>query len=195
MDPLALGSAFATIVSLIGAFKKERRVVADDEYKAFLEWLEGKRHDEIIQYIEMNTQLVAGIRAFLQEDNKAIIQKLETIDTLAASIASRIEGLAEIAKAVKPNQALSNQALSILKQLNDSGQSRFIEFPIHGRRLFQMMDGPGQISFNEPQFIEDDLRILADLGLLRLEYNSSGRRIFYFTRAAADLVRLAAHGQ
>lgn len=65
--------------------------------------------------------------------------------------------------------------------------ARFSAWPeplSHPGLLF--MDGSQeQISFSEPQFIEDDLRSLVDPGLLRLDYNSSGSRLFLFTRMAA----------
>jgi len=46
----------------------------------------------------------------------------------------------------------------------------------------------GHIIYDEPQFIEDDLRCLVEIDLLRLDYGSKGSRIFYITRAALRLV-------
>jgi hypothetical protein len=191
MDPVNVAGAFATIVGLISNYKSENQAISSDEYKAFLEWLQNKHHTEVIQYIEMNSRVVESIKHFLEQDNNLILQKLEAIDNVTAKIASGIEGLAEIAKSVKPNQGLSKQCISILKQLNESG-SHFSELKTGSHPVFLIVDGNGgTINYDEPRFIEDDIRTLVELRLLRLDYDytKSGTRIFYLTREATSLLQ------
>jgi len=191
MEPLSAAGTFATIVGLICSFKSERKAISEDEYKAFIEWLQTKRHSEVIQYLEINSRLVEGIRHFLEEDNKIILQKLETIDNLTAKIASGIEGLAEIAREVRPDQKLSHQCLNILRQLNDSSGSRFLEGRDGLHSILQVIDGDQRkIKCDEQRFIEDDLRTLVEFGLLRLDYTKQGNRIFYLTREATNLLQM-----
>jgi hypothetical protein len=190
MEPLSIAGAFATILGLICNFKSEGKAISDNEYKTFLEWLQSKRHDQIIKHIEANICLADSIRHFLHEDNKIILRKLEALDDMAAKIASSIEGLAEISQAIRPTLGLSRQSINILRQLNNSGGSRFTELQVRGNTIFQVVDGAGgaNIDYDEPRFIEDDLLMMVELGVLRLERNAQGRRFFYFTREAAQLL-------
>ena len=52
---------------------------------------------------------------------------------------------------------------------------------------YHLMSG-GCINYDEPRFIEDDLKILVELELLNLETTSKGTRNFLFTRKANQLV-------
>lgn len=189
MDPLAIAGAFATIVGLLCDYKSEHRAETDDEYRSFLEWLQTKRHDEIMKGIESNIQLANSLKAFLHRDNETIIGKLTAIDDILARIASTIDGFADISRAINPNSELSQQAIGILKQLNNSGGSRFTEINIRGNLLFQVVDGNGRIDYDEPRFIEDDLKTLAKLGLLLLDRTSQGHRMFHLTRTAVQLLK------
>jgi len=189
VDPLAIAGAFATIVGLLCDYKSEHRAETDDEYRSFLEWLQTKRHDEIMKGIESNIQLANSLKAFLHRDNETIIGKLTAIDDILARIASTIDGFADISRAINPNSELSQQAIGILKQLNNSGGSRFTEINIRGNLLFQVEDGNGRIDYDEPRFIEDDLKTLAKLGLLLLDRTSQGHRMFHLTRTAVQLLK------
>lgn len=190
MDPLSTASAFATIVGLICNFKSERSLSDKTEYHDFVNWLEEKRHENIIDLVKANNQLSNGIQSFLREDNKLIMSKLNALGDIMSTLSARIEGLSEIAAAVNPGHEISDQCLRILRQLNESESSRFIEIKIRGQSLFQIMDGKGgNIDYEEPRFIEDDLLTLQELGMLRLDYGSKGSRIFYITRRAVEFLK------
>lgn len=47
--------------------------------------------------------------------------------------------------------------------------------------------GPNYVA-SDARFLQDDLELLVDLGLLRLDYNSSGNPLFRYTRAASTLL-------
>ncbi|EOW9192493.1 hypothetical protein [Vibrio cholerae] len=184
-----LGS-LATIVGLICNFKSERRASSDDEYKAFVEWLDTKRHKSIIDEINSNHLLGLSIKSLLNQNHDVVVKKLSALDTSIIQLASQIDGLKEVANAIAPNIELSDQAVSILRQLVDSQGSCFIELKMLGGTIYQMMDGnSGSVDYDEPRFIDDDLNQLCQLGLLNLNYNSSGDRLFRITRATARYIK------
>lgn len=190
MDPV---TAFATIVGLMGTFKSERRASSDDEYREFMEWLGEKRHDELIHSIQTNQNLTAALTSFLNGSHEEVMAKLSGLDYAMMELASRIDGVQEVAYAIAPQAELSSQAFSILKQLNDSGGSVFLEMKMLGGTMYQVMDASGQIQIEEPRFIEDDLEKLCQLGLLLQDYNSKGGRLFRITRASVKYVENASH--
>ena len=49
--------------------------------------------------------------------------------------------------------------------------------------------GGGQISITDQRFLNDDLEILVELGLLRQDYNSKGEVFYIITRMADSYVR------
>lgn len=188
MDPLSAAGTFASIVGLICNFKSERNSYTSNEYQEFIGWLEEKRHGEIIEIIKANSDLCSGINKFLQEDNKIIKDNLNALGDIMLKLSSRIEGLSGIALAINTRNQISEQSLKILRQFEDSASSFFIEIKLHGRSVFQFDKG-GQIEYEEPRFVEDDILTLLDLGMLRLDYNSKGGRVFYITRNAVEYLK------
>lgn len=190
MDPLTSATIFSTIVSLIAEFISQRHSDAGDTFDEFASWLVENRHEEILSLLQQNVDTTLSIKALLATDRKALEQKLELLDRVLAGIASTLDGFSQLASAVQPNARISPQAVSILKQFSAAGASRAIEFKNVSTHLtLSFVDGTQEpISFTEPRFIEDDLRSLVDINLLRLDYNSSGSRLFLFTRMASALV-------
>ena len=111
------------------------------------------------------------------------------MDSILTSVAAHIEGFTEIAEAVRPGIKLSEQAISVLSQLNQSKGSKFLELKMMGGTKFMILDGnQGGIVIDESRFIEDDLCNLCELGFLRLNCNSKGDRLFHLTRQAANYI-------
>jgi hypothetical protein len=117
-----------------------------------------------------------------------ILERLDRLDRVLTSLASLDRGLAEIAAGITPDAKISSQAIWLLEQCQERGSSTVFEFP-SGQGLLLFDGVGGQLDYNEPQFIEDDLQSLLDLGLFRLSYNSSGNRVFNFTRATSALAK------
>ena len=185
-------SPFATIVGLICNFKSENRAVSDDEYKEFVEWLDKKRHKDIVEELHSNHLLGLSLKNLLNQNNESVIQKLSTLDKSIVDIASQIDGFKEIVSAVSKNEGLSEQAISILKQFDQSGGSVFLIINFKGEAVYQVLDGStgcNYIMMDEPRFINDDLDRLCELGLLTPDYNKSGERLFRITRSATSLVK------
>ena len=120
----------------------------------------------------------------LNQNHDVVVKKLSGLDSSIIQLASQIDGLKEVASAIAPNIELSDQAVSVIKQLVDSQGSFFIEIKMLGGTMYQVMDGrSGAVEFDEPRFIDDDLNQLCQLGLLDLDYNRKGDRLFRIMRA------------
>lgn len=189
---MELVGSFATIIGLICNFKSENRATSDDEYKEFIEWLDTKRHKSIIDELHSNNLLGLSLKKLFSQNTDLVLQKLSALDRSIVDIASQIDGFKDIVSAVTKNEGLSNQAISILKQFDNSGGSVFLEIAYMGCTDYQVMDGRGgnnYINIEEERFIKDDLAKLCELGLLIPDVNKSGGRLFRITRAATYLVK------
>lgn len=192
MEPISLATSFSTIISLLGLYKTETRIIEEDEFKDFMLWLTKTNHSEVKEFLEVNTQATIGIKALLNQDREHLFQKLESLDELISSIGSKIDGFNEITAAIHPNAEISDQAVSILKQLLGSEGSKFLKSEALGiKPQFLILDGKGgNIEYDEPQFIDDDINTLIDIGLLKVDYNNRGNRLFVITRAAVKFLKV-----
>jgi hypothetical protein len=189
VDPLSAVGSFASLFGLIFNFRSEMQANEKADYDEFILWLGRKNHKELIQEITSNHVLGLSIKSLLSENHDVVMKKLSAIETAMAAVSEHIGGLKEISKAIHVNDGLSDQAFSILKQLDNSGGSFFIELIMPGGTHYKVMDANCDIEINEPRFINDDLDKLCNLGLLILEFNSKGSRLFRITRAASKLVK------
>ncbi|MBN1665170.1 MAG: hypothetical protein JW943_16360 [Deltaproteobacteria bacterium] len=190
MDPLTIVSSFATIVGLLSNYKSERRNMNEDEYTGFIEWLNEKRHDELVGYIENNQNLSISIKALLNQQNDVILAQFKKLDDMLLILASQLDGFSSIAKAVQADPIISDQALLIVKQLVESQASCFMEHKVMtgGLNEYIILGGKSVcIKYDEPQFMEDDLNRLVELGLLRIDLGGKDRK-FFITRAGLRLV-------
>lgn len=192
MEPLTTATTFTTIVSLVASFKSERKSQSNDEFQDFLEWLIETNHTDIKSLLEINTNATIGIKTLLNKNSKELQEKLSGIDEILASIASNIDGLSEIAKAVRPNSEISEQALSILRQFEEKEASKILESNKIGGRDYLFLDGKGgSLLYDDPRFLDDDFSTLYEFGLLRQDYNSQGSKLYIITRNGAKLVALS----
>jgi hypothetical protein len=60
------------------------------------------------------------------------MKKLADLDKVLTSVAQNLSDFSEIAAAIRQDSYLSEQAVSILRQLNDANASVFIESPALG---------------------------------------------------------------
>jgi hypothetical protein len=191
MDPLSTATAFATIVSLLGNFSAERRSTASASFEEFMEWATKNNHQEVLDRIGQNSTTILSIKALLNEGHDELATRLQRLDASLAQLATGFNGFRELALAVYPGTELSDQALSIVEQFVDSGASKvLVSHYIDGATVLHMvMGGSGQISYNEPRLIEDDLNTLVQFGLLRMEYNSKDDPLYLITRNAIKFVQ------
>ena len=186
-------SLTSTILGLISIFKSERRATSDDEYKEFYEWLETKRHKTIIDEINTNHLLGLGIKNLLKQNHVVLLEKLERFDEVINIVISKIEGLGEISKAVAPDLELSDQALSVIKQLEASGGSLLTVMHAGGGSFYFVIDcnedADPKIEITEERFIEDDLNQLIQLGFLLYEKSLKGKPRYRYTRLASKYLK------
>lgn len=184
-------AAFATIVSLLADFVAHRGATQSKSFDEFMAWLSEQRHDEIKSLLELNTTTTIGIKALLGENQREILDRLQSLDKSMASFAAGFDAYRGLAQAAHPTAVLSEQAISLLDQFYDSGASKILEVQyLEGTKSLLIVDGPagGQLNISDARFLEDDLTSLVELGLLGLDYNGNGDRLFSFRRAAARLI-------
>tara|TARA_Y100000296_G_C5064800_1_gene201783 strand:- start:110 stop:679 length:570 start_codon:yes stop_codon:yes gene_type:complete len=183
-----IAESFATVVGLLGQYRSEKGAQAQLEYNDFMEWLAKANHTEIKDLLELNTNATIYIKALLNQDHEIFKKKLDKIDAALTAFASTVEGFSDLAKAVNPSALLSDQAVSILQQFQESGATKVLELKMLAGTEYVFLETSGNLEIVEPRFVEDDLKTLVEYGLLRHDYNSKGDDLYIFTRAASRLV-------
>ncbi len=182
-------SAFTTVVSLIGQFRSERSGLAAADFNEFLIWLAEANHSELKTLVEQNSRKVIGIKALLNEQYEVFHERLEMLDSALAAYASSLPGFSDLTEGLKPQAAISDQALKILQEFDSSGASKFIvEDSLDDIVALLYLDADDGIAIEDVRFLEDDLNTLVNLQLLRHGHNSRGEVIYHLTRAASSLV-------
>lgn len=190
MDPLTAATSFATIIGLLSNFKSER---SGNQLSDFIDWLKEKRHEDVALSIERNQTLAIQLKSILSLNHQELVQRLDSLDTVLASVAAHVETFSSLATSVRPNGVLSDQAISIVKQFAASGANECWERKYLGPEgtSYHFIGGSGELQIDEPRFVEDDLNTLVELGILRLDFGSKGTRKFIITRQAVQLASSA----
>jgi hypothetical protein len=187
---LETATAFATIVSLLADFTGHRKQRTDRDYADFVAWLSENRHEEVVRLLNQNASTVTSIKSLLKQDRSTLLRRFDDLDRTLASLATAIGDIKPLAVAVRPGSELSEQGLRILEEFDASGAGKGIEVVTLSDRSLLLTDGgDGQIQFTDERFVDDDLNSLVESGLLRLERNSRGGRVFVFTRYASEYIR------
>lgn len=192
MDPLTTAGTFSALVGLIGQYKSSRDAESGKDFNAFLTWLIKSGQEDLKSLIEANHGTSISIKALLNIHRVDFAERLERIESALAGYASSVEGFAPLAANTRPDSALSDQALALLGFYETHESGALLEVAGFEELSFHCLDGKGSWEPDEPRFIEDDLRILVDLQLLKLGHGSKGSRIFHYTRRAADLLKQSA---
>lgn len=187
VDPLALSSAFATIVGLVCNYASEKRTDVPDPFADFMEYLRSS-HDDIRRKIDENRDINQALRQLLAQRNDVVLHKLEQLDQILAGVAANLDDFKHLSIAVYKEEILSDEAVGILMSFYDSGDARFLELKMGGGSVYMPLETGAQNMAFEHRFLEDDLRTLCGLGFLALDYNPKGDRIFVLTRQAARYV-------
>ena len=185
---MALAESFAAVVALIGQYRSENNAKSQDDINDFMQWLEETNHQEIMELLKSNTQATIYIKSILNQDREILKEQLERIDSALVYFASTIDGFSGLAQSINPESTLSAQALSILKQFDESGSSQMFEIKMRGGSMYQYSQASGSLDYTDPRFISDDFATLVELGLLRHELGRQGNDVYTITRAASDLV-------
>lgn len=181
MDPVLAGS-FATIVGLVCNFLSVKEGKEKAGFDEFMRWLSAENHNELVQLIEGNQKTLVSIKALLSYNQRELLSKLSGIDRLLALICTKIDGLSDLSDSLYPGNQLSEQAITVLKELKNSGKSDFyVSKYLDGRDVIDFR-GKGILPL-EQQFLEDDLNTLVELGFLRVVH---GNEIEYHITRKAD---------
>ena len=190
MDPLTASITFATLISLFSDFLDKRKEVSAADYQNFLDWLSENRHDELKSLLEQNQATVTSIKAILNLQSSVILEKLKNIDSKLGSILSADSLFNPLVQALSPFNSLSEQCINILRQFEEKQASEITERNMTNYSGYLFLDGMGgELQYDQPRFIEDDFLMLVELGLLRLDYGSSGSKRYKITREASKLVQ------
>ncbi len=200
MDALTAAGAFGTIVQLICNYRAEKGADAALNHQQFVEWLDYHRHEEIKNLICNTAALRTEIDNVLKADHVVIKEKLDAINTTLATLTSHVTEFRGLTVTMMPGAELSEQAISILRQLVRSGSSWFISHRMFRAPCLLRLEQRGQIKFSEHQFLDDDLYQLVASGLLSHRYTNDGKNEVYgTTRNAKRLLEVIdgkqTHGQ
>ena len=191
MDPLTLASSFATIVGLIGMFKQERKVGEPSGKSDFLEWLELHKFDEYAKIISSSADTLLEIEKVLSENHEVVISKLHRIDEVLSILAKNMDLMGGLAESIYQTASISYQAINVLRQLVNSPSTSFMKHTVGANTdALILMQGGGQVTFEEQRFIDDDLNTLVNCGLLRLSYGCKGSEIYCITRDATKFISI-----
>lgn len=190
MDLVSGAGAFATIVGLLCNFKSER---SGNDIKEFILWLKDTRHEDIADSINRNNELSENLEKLFRTSHEELLDRLNSLDKLLSSIASHVPDFSGLAVSIYPQRLISDQAVSVLKQLVDSGAKEFMEHAMSNgqpNKYYLLGGASGQIEYSEPRYLEDDLEKLVQIGLLHLKFASKGSRRFLITREAETFVNM-----
>jgi hypothetical protein len=107
MDPLAIATAFADLVSSLGQFKAERENRSARTIAEYLEWLRRRDQQHLVDLIDQNLSLSNSLAALLAGQHEEVIGKLAELDFVLSTVASRFADFKPLAAA----------ALAVLEQL------------------------------------------------------------------------------
>ena len=187
MDAL---NGFVAIVGLVSQYRSEVKSRKQDKDMGFESWLRENQRNDVIDLLCRDSTTLTAVEELVREDNEIFKQKLSSIEGALLKFSSAIEGFDQISESLSPNKGLSQQAISILKQMEENEAEALLMSAWLGGKALMIIRGPssGNIDIAEPRFVESDLNSLIELGLLMQDHNSKGEPLYVITREAAELV-------
>ena len=188
MEPI---TGFVSIVGLIAQYSSEVKSKKIKEDTLFQKWLEDNRWTDVIDLLSRDSQTLHAVEELLNDDREMLEQKLTAIEEALLKFSSAVDGFDKISASMKPNLGLSEQALSILIQMEDKQVEALLRSESNQGRVLSIISGPnpGDLDLPEIRYLDSDLKTLTDLGLLLQDRNGKGQLLFIITREASKLVR------
>jgi len=183
MPLLEASTILATLVGLICNWKQERGAQAADRYQDFMVWLSHHHFESFRERIYASEELQRELAALLQQDFTALGTKLDVITGAISAVADKNDSLSQVGRAIGINgDALSEQAVEVLKFFDQLGASRMVVFDHEPVCLF--LSSQAGVTFSDGRFLETDVSALVSMGFIELmDHNNSGNPIFGITRA------------
>lgn len=175
-------SLFFSLIGMLRIFKQERGEGKKADRQAFMDWLAAHKHEELKNFIANTAAVRTEVDNLMAADHALIIGKLDAIQEVAISLASRVEEFRGLALAVAPETEVSEQAVAILRQFFDSGDETLLYISAGSGRFALQTDNSEPFSVTDPRFLKSDFEQLVELGLLTVEYNAHGNPVFRLTR-------------
>jgi hypothetical protein len=185
--PEPLSTTFATLVGLIVNYRQEKSAKEALDHQKFIEWLDYHKHEEIKNLICNTAALQNEVDKLLRADHAIIIEKLDAVNSTLASLMSQVAEFRGLALAMMPDSEISDQAISILRQLVES-DSKFIIYADYVNMVMLQLQSGGPVEFTDQRFLKDDMNKLVGLGLLTPEYSDRETVLLHVTRNATRLI-------
>jgi hypothetical protein len=177
-------SLFFSLISMLRIFKQERGEGKKADRQTFMDWLAAHKHEELKNFIANTAAVRAEVDNIMAADHTLMIQKLDGIHELVATLLSRVDEFRGLSLALAPDSQLSDQAVSILRRFFDSGDET-LAYASFGPGQFMLQSDRGEpFTINDARFLQSDFKQLVALGLLTVEHNSNGDPLFHLTRGA-----------
>lgn len=194
MTALEGSTAFATIVGLIFNWMQVRDAAAEDQFQAFLLWLDNHHFQDLRSKIMANGDLQRELNQLLREDTKSLSSKLDVLCFGVSALACRIEHLANIAQSLNASrEALSDQAVQVVKCFEELQASQMLVEATEPDAFQHICFLPAGTGFKviEPRFLKDDVRSLCKFGYLHdsAEFSSDGISAYTLSRAGAAFAK------
>jgi len=192
MDPLTAATTFAQLVGLLADYVSTKGSRDTLDVEDLARWAATHGHAEVMQSIERNQATVISVKAALAEGRDELLAKLSTLDEKLSAVAAGLGPLDAIAKALRPETILSQQAREILCEFELTQASLAIEhtsMDAAGPELLFQSQHQGSLEIREHRFYDDDMKSLVNLRLLSMDLNSRGGRVFRPTRLGSQVAQ------
>jgi len=190
MDQFAAAMTFAQIVGLLADYAASRGSRDALDVQDLARWAATHGHNEVMAAIERNQATAVGVRAALAEGRDELLAKLVGLDEKLSAIAAGMGPLEQVARALRPDSMLSDQAQAILCEFERVQAGSALEHISNDTGAIELLfldaktDAPLEI--RDRRFYHDDMEQLVRLELLRWEANA-GHRHFRITRLGAKI--------
>ena len=178
------------LLSMLGMFIQERRHQKDLTHQEFLEWLDNHRFEELKRIITDTHGLEREIDLALKAQQCQIMDELRLIANSVSLIASRMNILGNVAQLVSPRIKLSDQALWMLRLLDQAVDHYPFMYIMNTSRGIGVLIGSYLYDAKEARFIRDDFADLSTLGLIsKHKHNDKGEPVFGITRLGTEFAK------
>lgn len=185
-EPLA---ALATLAGLAADFVSSRKAGEASDHDAYIDWLRRCEHQQVVDYLEGNREMSEAIKLLWKRQHSDVITLLKEMEARFVSVVSNMAVIGRMAAATTRKPLISDQARSVLRQMNGAKASYITEYRTTSAGRFYGIDGDWvrKIEIDDPRFIGDDISQLCKLNLLDLRGEDWNDRKFYITRLGAEV--------
>jgi hypothetical protein len=195
VDPVTIMAGVNWSVQLIGllsAWKQDRKATSDDNFQNFILWLENHNFHALRERIYESDELNRDLHSLMANSIEQIGAKLDELSSAVSLVASKIDGLRSIDRAVFADaNTVSTQAREILRFFSDADDSDRMCHGIYGAKaehVLHLLPSKKTLRPSEQKFVKDDIDALVAADLISLsKFNRRQNPIYVLTRKGAAL--------